>query len=411
MHRKEGNENMSYFSIRYRRSVSPILAVLACTCLLCTGCGSDSKNDAGAKDASAQSVVRVVVTPVSKRVFERRVVVQGNLEAKNFADVSARVEGTLEAIFVDEHDSVEAGKTKLFQVDSVKLKQMADVRRQDLAVARCSLREAQAGLEQVEAQLAKVELDLKRYEKLHESKTVSSDAFEQVQTQYKQVKAAREHSVSLVDLQKELVRQAEISLSIAEKDLSDSLVLAPIDGTVSRKYHEVGEMPEKGKPVLRIDDTSVIEVSAFLPAQNYADVRPERTFMSIQVGKAKVGDFPISYRSPTIDPQLRTFEVKCVITDPPEGVVPGAMADVTIVLERVEGLGVPSQAVQRRGEDDVVFAVGSETAHIVKVKTGLETDGYIHLKESSLSEGTPVVTQGQSFLNDGSPVKVLSEGD
>ena len=405
-----GNEEMSFANIKYKRAVLSAAVALWCVCLAATSCGPGSKGNANQKDALGQSRVRIVLTPISKRVFERRVVVQGNLQAKNFAEVSSRVEGTIDSIFVDEGDHVVAGKTNLFQVDSLNLRRAVDVRRQDLEVAQCSLREAQAGLEQVDAQLEKADLDLRRYERLHESNTVSADAFEEVQSQHKQIEAARKHSVSLVDLQKELVRQAETSLSIAEKNLSDSLAYAPIDGTVSKKYHEVGEMPDKGKPVVRIDDTSVIEVSAFLPAQFYADVRPGETKMSIKVGAKDVGDYEVSYISPTVDSQLRTFEVKCILTNPPESVVPGAMADVGVVLERTEGLGVPSQAVQHRGDDDVVFVVGSDTAHSVKVETGLETDGYVLLKNCSLSEGASVVTQGQNFLNDGSLVKVVAEG-
>lgn len=404
------SEKMAFPNIEHKRAVLFASVALWCACFAAIGCGPDSKGHADANDARGQSRVRVVLTPISKRTFERQVVVQGNLETKNFADVSSRIEGTIDSIFVDEGDHVVAGKTKLFQVDSLNLRRAVDVRRQDLAVAQCSLREAQAGLEQVDAQLEKADLDLRRYERLHESNTVSSDAFEGVQSQHKQIEAARKHSVSLVDLQKELVRQAETSLSIAEKNLSDSLAYAPIDGTVSRKYREVGEMPEKGKPVIRIEDTSVVEVSAFLPAQFYADVHPGETMMSIRVGEKDVGDHEVSYMSPTVDPQLRTFEVKCTLADPPEGVVPGAMADVSVVLERREGLGVPSQAVQHRGDDDVVFVVGSETAHSVKVETGLETDGYVLLKNSPLSDGASVVTQGQNFLNDGSLVKVVAEG-
>ncbi len=402
---------MSFANIKHTQAVVLALVALWCVCFVAISCSSDSQSNADGNDALEQSRVRVVLTPISKRTFERRVVVQGNLEAKNLAEVSARIEGTIDSIFVDEGDDVVAGKTKLFQVDSLNLRRAVDVRRQDLAVVRCSLREAQAGLEQVDAQLEKADRDLRRYERLHESNTVSSDAFEQVQSQHKQIKAAHKHSVSLVDLQKERVRQAEIALSIAEKNLSDSLAYAPIDGTVSKKYHEAGEMPEKGKPVLRIEDTSVIEVSAFLPDQFYTDVRPGRTVVNIRVGERDVGDYKVSYRSPTVNPRLRTFEVKCTMVDPPEGVVPGAMADVSIVLERTEGLGVPLQAVQHRGDDDVIFVVGSETARSVKVETGLQTDGYVLLKKCSLTEGTPVVTQGQNFLNDGSLVKVLAEGN
>ncbi|MCD6326864.1 efflux RND transporter periplasmic adaptor subunit [bacterium] len=408
---KRGMKEMSFLNVRRHGAIVLALAALCCVCFAAISCSSDSESNAGENDALKQSRVRVVQTPISKRTFERRVVVQGNLEAKNVANVSARVGGTIDAIFVDEGDFVVAGKTKLFQVDSLNLRHAVDVRRQGLAVARCSVREAQAGLEQVDAQLEKADRDLLRYERLHKSNTVSSDAFEKVQSLHKQIKAAHKHSESLVDLQKERVRQAEIALSIAEKNLSDSLAYAPIDGTVSKKYYEVGEMPEKGKPVLRIEDTSVIEASAFLPDQFYADVRPGETVMSIRVGERDVGHYKVSYRSPTVDLRLRTFEVKCSMVNPPAGVVPGAMADISTVLERIEGLGVPLQAVQHRGDNDVIFVIGQEMARSVKVETGLQTDGYVLLKNCSLTEGTPVVVQGQSFLSDGSPVKVLAEGN
>lgn len=402
---------MSLRNVKYGHTELLALVALWCVCLVAVGCGSDSTSETGGSDALGQSRVRVVLTPISQRTFERRVVVQGNLEAKNLADVSARIEGTIEAIFVDEHDDVVAGETELFQIDSLKLRQVVAVRHQNLAVAKCSLREAQAALEQVEAQLEKAELDLRRYERLHKSNTVSSDSFEEVQSQYKQIKAAHKHSVSLVDLQKELVREAEIALSIAEKDLSDSLVYAPINGTVSKKYREVGEMVKVANPVLRIEDTSVIEASAFLPSQYYADIRPGKTMVKIRVGERDVGEYEVSYRSPTVDPRLRTFEVKCTLVDPAEGVVPGAMADVSIVLERTEGLGVPSTAIQRRGEDQVIFSVGSEVARSIKVETGLKTDGYTLLRNCPLKAGDLVVTKGQSFLYEGSPVKAIPEGD
>ena len=90
---------------------------------------------------SPAKVVTVRTSPVQTRSFEDRLIIQGNLEARTVVEVSARVPGVIEEIYVDEGDAVEEGKTRLFQVDALKLSKAVSVARNDLAAARHSLRE------------------------------------------------------------------------------------------------------------------------------------------------------------------------------------------------------------------------------------------------------------------------------
>jgi uncharacterized protein len=83
--------------------------------------------------------VPIVVTPAKQMTFETRGVVSGNVQAKNFALVSARMPGPLDTVFVDEGDVVEAGKTQLFQTDSIKLSKAVSLARQGQTVALKSL--------------------------------------------------------------------------------------------------------------------------------------------------------------------------------------------------------------------------------------------------------------------------------
>jgi multidrug efflux pump subunit AcrA (membrane-fusion protein) len=62
--------------------------------------------------AKSEGRIAVVLTPVTIRDFEESLKVQGNLEAKNIAMVSSRVDATIDSIFVDEGDTVIAGETK-----------------------------------------------------------------------------------------------------------------------------------------------------------------------------------------------------------------------------------------------------------------------------------------------------------
>ncbi|MBN1592305.1 MAG: efflux RND transporter periplasmic adaptor subunit [Candidatus Coatesbacteria bacterium] len=395
---------------RMSKYLQPALVLSAIVLLvLPTGCG-DAGGSAESGNSKSRSVP-VVVESISSHSFENRVVVQGNLVSENFAEVSPRIAGAIVEVFVDEHDAVKANETKLFRIDDVKFKQAVDVSRQALAVARCSLREAEAGQEQVSVQLEKAKLDLDRYKKLYEKKTVSLDALEQQESRYKQAQAAYKHAESVVDLQKEAAIQAEVALSIAEKDLKDTLVLAPIDGTITHQFHEEGESGEVAKPVFRIENTSAIEASAFIPAQHYLDIVVGQTEMWITVYGIDAGHHTVTYKSPTVDPRLRTFEVKCLLNNPPGGVVPGAMAEISIVLESRRGLGVPKESLIKRESGRAVFIVNSSAAKEVPVETGLESDGYTEVLSSSLMEGMKVVRQGQTFLSNGDSVEIRGESN
>ena len=360
-------------------------------------------------EVGTKPAVTVVVTPAAMRQFERSVVVQGNVEAKNLAMVSPRIGGTIEAIFVDEGDSVVAGQTKLFAIDQANLERAVQISEQALAVARFATEEKQANLERVQADFAKAELDYGRFKRLVEKQAVTQDAFEQQRSRYQQLQAMLKHARTLVELSKAQESQAEVALEVAGKNLADAVVYAPISGRISERLHEPGEMGSPGNAIVRIDDTAIVEVCAYLPAQYYAEVVCDRTLMTVHVAGAAFREQPIRYKSPTIDPRLRTFEIKSLLEDPPEGIVPGAMADIAVVLEKRQGTGVPTRAIQTRGGQSVVFSVRDGIARQVAIKAGLETAGWTEAVDGAIDTGTPVVTMGQYSVAEGTPVSVQEE--
>lgn len=359
--------------------------------------------------ATAPEALPVVTTLTQERLFERTLEVQGNVAAKNFALVPSVVGGTIEDFHVEEGDAVKAGETALFSVDSLKLSKAVEVKKLDCSVADCALREKEAYREQILAELEKAKLDLARFEQLYERKAVPLDSLEQQQTRFRQVRAQAKHADSLVDLASEQVRQADAALAIAEKDLADTTCVAPISGTVSGRFYELGELAESGKPVFRIDDCSLIEISAFLPAEYYPQVKQGETAASIGIYGQDAGRHVVTYKSPTISPALRTFEIRFLIEDPPSSMAPGALADVRVVLEKREGLGVPTPALQLRRSGSVVFTVEDARAHMHAVQPGIVSDGWTELLDSPLTKGVPVVVMGQSQIDDGSAVTIRDE--
>ena len=366
--------------MRRRIKVTIVVVVLA----IVTGVGAGLSATWQTRQAAAQTSasgaaerrVPVVLTAPRRMVFESRLVVAGNIQAQRYALVSARMPGPLDAVYVDEGDRVEAGKTKMFQTDSLKLRKAVAIAQQGLRVAQLSVREKQASLEQVMANQEQVQLDLKRYQGLVRHHAVSEQKVEQQQSRAKQAVAMVKHAEALLALEDTRLEQARLMLTMAEKDLADSLVIAPISGRVSRRFKEPGEMATAGTPVMKIEDPSVLEVSAYLPEHYYAQVVPGQTTMRITCSGAELEGRPLEYKSPTVHTKLRTFEVKGLIEAPPAGVVPGCLAEVMVVFSGGEGLGVPSAAIRRRGGHVVVFLVGQQHAHMVQVKTGRRLDGW-----------------------------------
>lgn len=378
-----------------------LLAIALATVPLASGCG---KQTTAAEQSAPALAIRAQAA--AERTFERRLTVQGSLEAKNRADVASRIDGTLEEIWVDEGDAVVAGQTVLFQVDAANRQNSLTIAEQNLAVAEASLAVARASAQKTEAEAHKANLDFARYERLHKDGRVSDSEFEGAQVQHEAAKAAIAVARAQVDLAERQVKQAEASLAIARKNLDDAKVTAPISGFVSSRTAEPGEQMSVGRVVLRIDDLAEIEAAAYLPAQYYADVVPNRTTFRLGIAGREAGQHVVTYRSPTIHTVLRTFEIKGRIADAGESAVPGSMADLTIVFESRQGLGVPSASILIRNGKPTVFVAQEGKAVLREVQTGLQNDGWTEIL-SGLAAGEPVVTEGQTQLRDGLPVNVL----
>ena len=230
-------------------------------------------------------------------------------------------------------------------------------------------------LEQVKADLNKASIDFRRYKKLLDNKAVSRDGYEQIALRHKQAQVALKHAKTLIELSKEQKRQARTALSMAEKDLKDSLVLAPITGHVVLRLKEPGEMAGAGEPVLKIETRDIVEAVAFLPAHLYGDIQLGKTRVNLRGNDQSLENLPIDYKSLTINEKLRTFAIKTIIDNHTDRFIPGAIVKMEVLLSHETGLGVASAAIQLRNNKPVIFVVKNQKAHLHEVTTGIENDG------------------------------------
>lgn len=362
------------------------------------------------KDESKETKASVVVTKAKRMTFEERVETSGNLETRNYSIVSARSSGIIDDVFVREGDLVNSGKTKLFQIDRVKSGQSVDISKHSVSVAEFTYRARVSTVKRVEADYNKAKLDYERYQRLYnDNSAITKNALESQESRYIQAKAALDEAKAMADLSEKQLEQARAQYIIAQKDYENSMGLSPISGHVSKRFREPGEMVSAGTPIVQIDDLSVLEVSAFLPAAYYQKVVTNETNMKITVGSIDAGEFKVVYKSPVIDSRLRNFEIKAIIKNPPEGVTSGDIARIKVLLSSREGIGIPRESAIKKLDGTSIFVIEKDKAKIVPVETGLENEGWIEIITKDIKPGISVVTMGQDRLSDGASVTVLRE--
>jgi len=362
-----------------------------------------------AEDEAAPAV-SVVVSLAKQMEFERTVAVQGNIESKNYADVAPKMPGVIEKIYVDEGDVVVEGKTLLFETDSLKIEKALEISKKDVEVAAAGLKQARASLELTKADYDKAKLDYDRFERLHEKKVVTDNEYENQVSRFKQSTAAKKLASAQVELASSQLEQARTALAIAKRDLADTKTYAALTGRVSMRYMEPGEMGGPGEPIVRIEDVNTVQISAYLPSNLYSAVEVGKTKMKIKVFDAEAGEFAVTYKSATIDPKMRTFEVKALVENAGVNIVPGAMAHIEVIISSRAGVGVPKKAIVTGAGSGHIFTVAGDIVQMHEVLAGLEKDGFVEIVKPVIQPGSSVVTMGQYELENGSKVSVQQEG-
>lgn len=198
---------------------------------------------------------------------------------QDIVPVAARVQGFIKEIRFEEFQKVKKGDTLVIIEDSEYKLRLAQARAdyQNALVSKTvmgtsiettenNIAVTDASIKEVEILLRNAEADYNRYKILLEKEAVTQQQFEGIETKYESLKAKLEtmkrqkQSTNLVkneqtqrleqnDLRIEVAKAA---LDLAELNLSYTVVLAPCDGTLSRKTIQEGELMMPGKPLFSV---------------------------------------------------------------------------------------------------------------------------------------------------------------
>lgn len=197
----------------------------------------------------------------------------------------------------------------------------------------------------------------------------------------------------------------------------DLFFLSPVQSTVSGTVLSVpfsaGDTVQPGNAVCVVGDIARLRIETFVP---------ERFSVNMKLGLAAQVSFEaipgenfraeIDEMSPVLDPASRTRRILLRFSDGGDPrIMAGMFASLSLVTDSRTGVPViPRQCLINTYGSWIVYVVEEEngvtTAKRRQVQTGLESEAMIEIT-GGLKPGELVVSDGQTFLSDGDPVRLV----
>jgi RND family efflux transporter MFP subunit len=357
------------------------------------GCGSG--------ESAGPPPPEVTVAVPIRRDVQSYVEFTGTTRAVEFAEIRARVSGTLEEMRFTPASFVEEGDV-LFIIEPESY--------------RAALNEAQAGVASAESELARAESDLERVQLAIQSNAVSRSDLDLAQATRDQAYAA--------------VLGAKARLAQAMIDLGYTRVTTPVPGQVSRNFVDIGNLVGAGEPTLLTTVTRISPIYVYFDAPEqlvlaFTAARRDTTLSEEEVSQVggvfvatatDVGyphEGEIDFIDNTVNPATGTIELRAVIENADSILFPGLFVrirvlgkvrpDAVLVHERAIGTDLGGKYVLLVGEDDVV-----EQRYVTLGP--IQDDGTVVI-ESGLDGGESYIVNGMLRARPGFPVTPQTEAE
>jgi len=286
----------------------------------------------------------------------------GTLQAIREVQVINQAPGLLLELPVYPGDHVKTGQT-LAQLDDTLIK--------------AEVRKAQATLNQ-----AKV--DLRRLKDLAPRKLASESEIAQAQTR-KDIAASE--------------------LQLKQTEFKHTHIRAPIDGIISTRLVEPGDVIPLHSQLLTLIDTSSLKAEIHLSELILPLIKPgNQVDISIDALGNQLFSGKIQRIYPAIDKDTRRGTIEVILNPVPDGALAGQLCRVTIHTQAKSRLMIPYSTVRHDKQGAYVYIYDNGQSQRVNITTGLQQDHLIEVL-SGLNPEQQVISQGFFGLKNKMKVK------
>lgn len=386
---------------------------------------------------SAQKPPQFTTAPVRRQTISKTISATGALQAVTTVQVGTQVSGTISELDADFNSQVHKGQViarlepsqfqaQLAQANASWMSAQASrqAAQNNVAAADAAVLAAQANADHADAALKDAQASADRTRKLVDagvgpamdlqtSQAALSEAAAQKQqavAQITQAKAQAQASRSQVSQAEAQTAQAKAAVDVAQVNLTNSVIKAPIDGVVVARNVDIGQTVAASlqAPVIfliandltrmqvlaNIDEADVGQLQTGAPVSFTVDAYPSDVF------RGAISQIRLA---PTTVQNVVTYTAVIDVANPDLKLKPGMTANVTVSVARKENvLAVPNAALRfhpdaaatprRSDAGPVVYKVQSGVLASVPVQTGM-TDGVrTEIVSGAIQEGDVVAT-------------------
>ncbi len=306
----------------------PVFTLLAA----CSGKPTPERAPAAAPSLDATTVQ---VEPTrSEQVWD------GVVEAVHQATLSAQTGGRVTELPYDVNDRVAQGDVvvRFTDVEQKSVRQRAQAQ---IASAKAAYDEAAASFDRVQ--------------KIYQRGLVAKAQLDQERARRDAAQAA--------------LRSAQAQLSEVGQQLDYTVVRAPYDAIVTRRYVQVGEAVQPGQPLLGTVSLGALRVNVQVPQSAVDAIRQWHAADVLlddgqRIHASQVTVFPYA------DPDTHTFSVRLELSGKDIGLYPGMTVRVAFATGEAPRLQVPVDALVQRGEMVGVYVIHGNQVVLRQLRLG-----------------------------------------
>jgi RND family efflux transporter MFP subunit len=262
------------------------------------------------------------------------VTLSGTVHSEQQINLSARLPAYVETVHVKAGDRVPEGHL-LMALDQREL-------REELAAA-------QARLEQAETAF-------RRSERLLETNATTPQAHESAESNFRAARAQAE--------------RVHVMLTYTR-------IQAPIDGIVSDRFVEAGDLAYMGQSLLTIFDPTRLRIEVPVPASLIHLFPVGATFPATVDQEKQQRTGTVTEVVSAFDPVTRTRRVKLRLDETGDTLLPGMYGQVIVATGTTRGILLPPHAIERVGQLESVMVENGNRLQRRLVRTGPAHDGRI----------------------------------
>jgi HlyD family secretion protein len=341
---------------------------------------------------------------VAPRPFATTVSGPGLLDALVKVEVSARVEGRIVDLPVEQNDVVPAG-TLIARLDAPDIVQQLSQTRADAEAARLGVLEAENDRLGAKAGLVHAQAEFDRKVALLRTSDATHADYDAARATLDQKAASLARAEAAVQRARSSAEAAQAAARVMEARLADSTMLAPVAGVVTVRNHSLGDVLTPGASIVElVNPKSIIISTRFDESAMGGIVRGQPVEIRFTSFPGRVFQGRVLRLGRSVDTATREFTVDVTPLELPPHWAIGQRASVTVTTGIIpNAITVPDAALApRAGKQGVWVAtsasraqwrqvrVGSATNSIVKVTQGIVAGDIVLAQPASLYAWAPI---------------------